>query len=63
MLRPVWDVEGMMGPGDIQGEAAKRPLIRGTRDFLGEKCRARDRVVGVIRAKARSKAERNERSW
>lgn len=35
-----------MGPGDMQGEAFKRPLVHGTRDFSGEKCRAGDRVVG-----------------
>lgn len=62
MVRPFWNMEGMVGPGDIQGEAAKRPLIHGTRDFSGEKCRAGDRVVGVIRVKTRTKAEGNERS-
>lgn len=63
MLRSVWDMEDMMGPGDIQGEASKRPLVHGTRDFSGEKCRTGDRVVGVIRDKKRTKAEGHEGSW
>ena len=38
MLRPVWDMDGMTGPGDIQGEAFTRLLVHGRllrREVLG----------------------------
>lgn len=61
MLRSVRSMEGMMCPGDTQGEAYKRPLVHGTRDVSGKKCKAGDRVVGVITAKTTTKVEGHER--
>lgn len=60
MLRPIWDMDGMTGPGDTRGEAFMRLLVPGTGDFSGEKCYTGDRVTEVVRAKESSGAEGNK---